>query len=296
MPRPSAQFAADPYIRQHRARSIICLPLTNRAQLVGALYLENNLTTHAFTPTRITVLKLIASQAAISLENTRLYRNLEQREAKIRRLVDANILGICLWSLEGAIVGANDAFLRMLQYGREDLVSGRVRWTDLTPSEWRERDERALAELNSTGTFQPFEKECFRKDGSRVPVLVGGALFQEGGNEGVAFVLDLSEQKRAEEALQQNQLYLAEGHRLAHMGSWAFNHTGFTYWSSELFQVHGLDPRHTPPTVKEYLALVHSEDRAFMKQSVAKMLNDHLAFDFTKRIVRPTERVVTYGV
>jgi PAS domain S-box-containing protein len=204
------QFAADPYIRQHRVRSILCLPLTNQARLIGALYLENNLTTRAFTPNRITVLKLIASQAAISLENTHLYRDLEQREAKIRRLVDANILGIYLWGLEGAIVGANEAFLRMVQYDREDLVSGRVRWTDLTPPEWRERDGRALAELNSSGTFQPFEKESFRKDGGRVPVLVGGALFQEGGNEGVAFVLDLSEQKRAEEELRRSEMELRQ--------------------------------------------------------------------------------------
>jgi PAS domain S-box-containing protein len=195
-------FSGDAYIAQRRARSILCLPLINQGKLIAILYLENNLTPHVFTPDRVTVLKVLASQAAISLENSRLYRDLADREGKIRRLVDANILGICLWSLEGAIVGANEAFLRMVQYGREDLVSGRVHWTDLTPAEWRERDERALAELNSTGTFQPFEKEYFRKDGSRVPVLIGGALFQEGGNEGVAFVLDLSEQKRAEDDLQ----------------------------------------------------------------------------------------------
>src|SRR5262249_13885632 len=149
-------------------------------------------------PDRVTVLKVLASQAAISLENSRLYRDLEDREGKIRRLVDANILGIFIWSLEGAIVGANEGFLRIVQYGREDLLSGRVRWTDLTPAEWRGRDERAVTELKGTGTVQPYEKEYFRKDGSRVPVLVGGALFQGGGNEGVAFVLDLTEQKRAE--------------------------------------------------------------------------------------------------
>ena len=173
--------------------------MINQAKLIGILYLENNLTPHVFTPDRVTVLKVLASQAAISLENSRLYRDLEDREGKIRRLVDANILGIFIWNFEGAIVGANEAFLRMLQYGREDLVSGRVRWTDLTPAEWRERDERAVAELKATGTFQPYEKEFFRKDGSRVPVLLGGALFEEVGNEGVAFVLDLTERKRAEE-------------------------------------------------------------------------------------------------
>jgi GAF domain-containing protein len=71
-----------------------CLPLINQAKLIAVLYLENNLTPHVFTPTRIAVLKLLASQAAISLENTRLYRGLEERETKIRRLVDANLCGI----------------------------------------------------------------------------------------------------------------------------------------------------------------------------------------------------------
>jgi PAS domain S-box-containing protein len=202
-------FSADPYIVERHARSALCLPLINQAKLIGVLYLENNLTPNVFTPDRVTVLKVLASQAAISLENTRLYRDLEDREAKIRRLVDANILGIFIWNLEGAIVEANEAFLRMVQYGREDLVSGRVRWTDVTPPEWRERDERAVAELKATATAHPYEKEFFHKDGSRVPVLIGGALFQEGGNEGVSFVLDLSEQKRAEAEIRalKDQLY-----------------------------------------------------------------------------------------
>jgi PAS domain S-box-containing protein len=126
-------------------------------------------------------------------------------EAKVRRLVEANVVGIVMWNLEGAITGANDAFLRMVQYDREDLASGRVRWTDLTPAEWRGHDQRAVADLQATGIFQPFEKEYFRKDGNRVPVLLGGALFEKGGNEGVAFVLDLSEQKRAEDALRRSE-------------------------------------------------------------------------------------------
>jgi PAS domain S-box-containing protein len=126
-------------------------------------------------------------------------------EAKIRRLVDANVIGIVIWTLEGTITDANEAFLQMIQYSREDLVSGRVRWMDLTPAEWCDTDERAIAELKTTGLFLPFEKEYIRKDGSNVPVLIGGALFEKGGNEGVAFVLDLSEQKRAQAALQQTQ-------------------------------------------------------------------------------------------
>jgi PAS domain S-box-containing protein len=131
-------------------------------------------------------------------------------EAKIRRLVEANVVGIVMWNLEGAITGANEGFLEMVQYTREDIASGGVRWTDLTPAEWRGCDERAVAELKATGSFQPFEKEYFRKDGSRVPVLLGGALFESSGNEGVAFVLDVTEQKRAQERLRASEGRLRE--------------------------------------------------------------------------------------
>jgi signal transduction histidine kinase len=102
----------------------------------------------------------------------------------------------------------------MVQYDRDDVASGSVRWTDLTPVEWRERDERALAEVRATGTVQPYEKEWFRKDGSRVPVLVAGALFEDSSREGVGFALDLSEQKQTEAERQRLRQELA---RLAHL-------------------------------------------------------------------------------
>jgi PAS domain S-box-containing protein len=138
-------------------------------------------------------------------ENVRLHSDVEERENKIRRLVDSNIIGIIIWELEGRILEANDAFLRMLGYDREDLTSGRVHRTTLTPPEWRDRDASTVAELKRIGTAQPFEKEYLRKDGSRVPVLIGGAMFEEGTSQGVGFVLDLTERKRAEEALRQSE-------------------------------------------------------------------------------------------
>jgi PAS domain S-box-containing protein len=191
-------FSADEYIDQKCARSVLCLPLVKQSKLIGVLYLENNLASRAFTPTRISVLELLASQAAISLENARLYNDLGEREARIRRLVDSNIIGIVIWDVHGRIIDANEAFFGMLGYSHEDLVSGRLRWRELTPAEWRDADDRAIAELRATGTTQPREKEYFRKDGSRVPVLVGRAIFEGRRDEGVAFVLDLTERKRAE--------------------------------------------------------------------------------------------------
>ena len=219
-------FAADTYLHQHQARSILCLPLINQSKIIGVLYLENSLASHVFTPARIAVLKLLASQAAISLENTRLYREGVEREAKIRRLVDANIIGIIIWGAEGQIIEANDAFLRMVGHDREELVAGRLRWTDLTPPEWRTRHEQVWTpELKTTGIIQPFEKEYFRKGGSRVSVLVGAAGFDETANEGVSFVLDLTERKRAEAEARESerryrevQMELAHANRLATMG------------------------------------------------------------------------------
>src|SRR5260370_35011544 len=91
------------------------------------------------------------------------YSGLREREAKIRHLVDANIIGIIIWNIDGQIIEANDAFLRMVGYDRDDLVSGRVNQTDLTPPQWRERDARTLAERKPGGTEQPLEKRNSRK-------------------------------------------------------------------------------------------------------------------------------------
>jgi PAS domain S-box-containing protein len=211
------QFSGDEYIRRHHARSILCLPLLKEASLVGVLYLENSLALHVFAD-RIVVLKLLASEAAISLENIRLYADLQDREAKIRRLVDSNIIGIFMWCADGRIIDANEAYLRIIGYDRGDLIAGRLNWRDLTPPEWREADDRQAAQLEAGGTAQPYEKEYFRKDGTRVPVLVGAAVFEGSSGEGVGFVLDLTDRKRAERAYTQVQMELAHANRVATMG------------------------------------------------------------------------------
>jgi PAS domain S-box-containing protein len=192
--------------------------LITQAALIGVLYLENNSASHVFVPTRIAVLKLIASVVAVALENNRLYADLEQREAKIRRLIDATIIGVFIWELDGRILEANDAFLRMVGYDREDLASGRLRWTDLTPPEWLDHDARAIEELKITATVRPYEKEYFRKDGSRVSVLIDAATFDEDVKEGVAFVLDLTDTRQSARRYREIEVELAHANRVATMG------------------------------------------------------------------------------
>jgi PAS domain S-box-containing protein len=178
-----------------------------------------------------------AYQTVESIENLKLQIDARERaeralrelanglEAKVRRLVDSNIIGIFIWNLDGRIIDANEAFLRIVGYGRDDLVSGRLRWRELTPAEYGDADERRVAELKATRTAQPYEKEYLHKNGSRVPVLIGSAMFEGGSDEGVAFVLDLTDRKRAELATREiEQRYslvqreLAHANRVATMG------------------------------------------------------------------------------
>jgi PAS domain S-box-containing protein len=283
-------FSTDPYVGRHRVRSLMCLPLSNHGKLIGVIYLENNSAAGVFAPPRVVVLKLLASQAAMSLENTRLYRDLAEREARIRGLIDANIVGIEMVDLDGRILEANDAFLRMVGYEREDLASGRLLWTDLTPSTWHDRDRQdVVAELQRSGRLQPFEWEYIRKDGSRVPVLSGAATF-EGESRAVGFVIDLTELKRAEQALRQSEGYLAEAQRLTHTGSWAYNHVlrKFTYYSDEQFRIHGLDPRRgSPPDLEEILALFHPQDRDRMLGLVERIIREKCEYIADYRIRLP---------
>src|SRR5258705_6920580 len=294
-------FSKDDHLARRQPKSVLCLPIMRRSALIGLLYLENGLATHAFTPARLTVLELLASQAAISLENALLYQelrrseayladaqrlshtgswawsvalremiyrsaesyrifgfdpaadapsiqgfrervhpedrarhaaafkdaikaktdfeidfrvvlpdgslnyahavgrpvldaggnvvelvgttvnvteqhharaaleraleDLREREVRIRRLVESNIIGVFFWDLAGGITEANDAFLRSVGYSRRDLLSGNVSWASMTPPEYHAADAQATEELRQSGTCQPFEKEFIRRDG-----------------------------------------------------------------------------------------------------------------------------------
>ena len=220
-------------------------------------------------------------------ERKRAEQALREREAKIRRLVEANIIGIFIWDFEGRVLEANEAFLRIVGYDHEDLVAGRIRWTDLTPPEWRDRDTRLIQEQRLTGALPPFEKEYFRKDGSRIPVLIGVATFEKGGNEGVAFVLDLTERKRGEERLRRSEAYLAEAQRLSHTGSAAYNETEILYWSDEASRIWGFDSLQGIPSREAVWQRIHPDDLDRVNEKIEHGLREKESFANEFRIILP---------
>ncbi|MFN6465546.1 MAG: PAS domain S-box protein [Nostoc sp. DedVER02] len=128
-----------------------------------------------------------------------------ESEERLRSFFKANIVGIIFGDVNGSITEANDEFLRIVGYSQADIKAGRLRWTDITLPEYQYLDELAIAEATAKGTCTPYEKECIRKDGSIVPVVVGYSLLGESRQKSVAFILDISDLKQAKKALSQSQ-------------------------------------------------------------------------------------------
>jgi PAS domain S-box-containing protein len=144
---------------------------------------------------------------------------LRESESRLRRLVDANIIGIIIADLDGRIIEANDAFLGIVGYTRADLLAGRVNWGALTPEEYGPVIEQALDDTRRHGRHEPFEAGYIRKDGSVVPALVGTAFLGGRQNLVVGFLLDLTDRKRAEREREQ----LLQREREAHAEAQAAN-------------------------------------------------------------------------
>jgi PAS domain S-box-containing protein len=212
-------FSADEYVASRHIRSALCLPLIKQAKLVGVLYLENKVAASVFTPARIAVLKLLASQAAISLENARLYGELTMSEERWRKLFESVPVGVNMVGLHRRYVAANPAFQRMTGYSEAELCS-------LTPVDITHEDDRAASEAIMAAQMagRPYvqhrEKRYMHKDGSAIWAEVDAFLAPVAGSApllaGVA--VDITERKRAEEALRAAQADLERMARLTTMG------------------------------------------------------------------------------
>src|SRR6202030_1863287 len=212
-----------------------------------------------------------------------LSRELQESKTRLEEAQRVAHVGHWEWDLETDVVVWSDETYRIFglipQERPMDLATVRA----MVPPEDREPLYRGVDEDLLAGVRPDAEFRIVRPNGEvrtvhsvtpkRWSSMPGDAKRDASGRPYKLFgtVQDITDRKRAEEALKQSQFYLSEGQRLAHMGSWAFNAAGFDYWSSELFHIHGLDPTGEPPTVEGFLNLVHAEDRDSMQQEIQKM-------------------------
>jgi PAS domain S-box-containing protein len=167
------------------------LPAATQPDEVGVL-------TRAFAQMAARVRELVGTLQQRVADLERSDAALRSGQARLRQMIDSNLAGIVFFDLEGHAIEANDAYLRIVGYDREDLREGRIHRELLTPPEYQEVTARAMAEVRALGACTPYEKEFVRKDGSRVPVLIGVAMAEPGSNQAVAFVLDRTASKQAE--------------------------------------------------------------------------------------------------
>ena len=233
-------------------------------------------------------------------------------EGKIRRLVDANIIGIIIGNLDGTITESNDAFLQMLGYDRDDVARRRLNWMDMAPAEWRKVNEEHAAEIKSTGVASTYEMQLFRKDGSQIPVLCGAAILDESRGQAAAFVVDLTERKRADEALRRSEerarveeslraaseVKLSRAHRslidaqrLSKAGSYIADlTTNEHHWSDELYRIYEFEPG-TKIDTDELRAMVHPEDRPSFETVLQHARTNGAGVDHNFRIVTRSGKV-----
>jgi PAS domain S-box-containing protein len=155
-----------------------------------------------------------AAELVLAIDVTHRLRaedGMRKSEERFRKLFESNTIGIVIADLNGRTLEANDAYLDMIGYGQEELQSGRLRWDQMTPAEYRERDHAAVEELRRTGAATPWEKELIRKDGSRVPILIGVAMLEASEASCIACIVDLSALRRLEEQFRQAQKMEAIG-------------------------------------------------------------------------------------
>jgi PAS domain S-box-containing protein len=297
-------FSEDEYIRRKHPRSVFCLPLIKQGILVGVLYLENNLAPGVFTSKQIAILELIASEAAIALEQAHLYAELSQEnserrkmekalrasEERWRKLFENSSAGIALITRDGRLFAANFAFQKMLGYTEQELH--RLTSLDLTIEEDRPADE-ALRAGAVAGQWRDYrvERRFRRKDGSVVWTDVSAVYVPVAESESgffAAVIVDISERKQAEEELRWSEAFLAHGQQISHTGSWRWQvAAGSLFWSEEHFRIFGYDPEADTSSYSLFMERIHPEDRGPFEELLNRAVRDKSDFENRYRIVLP---------
>src|SRR5712671_4822896 len=283
-------FSADAYVRQRRPRSVLCLPLVKQAKLVGTLYLENNLTPHAFTSGRIAVLELLASQAAISLENAALYSDLQRSEAFLADGQRMSHTGSFSWNVSSGEIYWSEETYKIFEYHRGVKLTLELVLQRIHPDD-RDLVQQAIDHATNEKTYFDIEHRLVMPDGSvkHLHAVARTSNTSSGNLEFVGAVTDVTAAKQAEESLRESKAYLAEAQRLSHTGSWAWapGTRELRYCSEECYRVLGFDPQGGQPRFKTFFQRIHPDDQAKARATAETAGREKAEFELDYRIVHP---------
>ena len=225
-------------------------------------------------------------------DRKRVQTALRESEARFRRLFESNLIGVAFWNVDGWITDANEAYLKLAGYTAEEFATlGKISWKALTPLEYQYLDEQAIAEAIATGVSNVYEKEYIRKDGTRVPIVLGMALLHDSHHDGVAFVLDLSERKQIEQSLKVNRERLELVLQASDLGLW-YCDLPFDKleWNDKCKEHFGLSPD-TEVTIDLFYQGLHPDDRERTQIAIQQSIEQHKGYDIDYRTVAPDGQV-----
>jgi two-component system cell cycle sensor histidine kinase/response regulator CckA len=217
--RPVADLIIPPSLRESYRQGLARYDTTGEAEILGH-WIEFSAMRQDGTefPAELAITRINQGGASFFTghlrdltEQRRVQQDVLKSEERFRKLFESNTIGIVIADLSGKTLEANDAYLDMLGYTREEMLAGEIGWDRLTPPEYRDRDQAAMAELQRTGAATPWEKEMLRKDGSRLPILIGVAMLKASEASCIAYIVDLTERQRLEHQFRQAQKMEAVG-------------------------------------------------------------------------------------
>jgi PAS domain S-box-containing protein len=290
----ASPHSSDPYFRRTRCRSVLCLPLMKQKRCLGVLYLENGLSSHIFTPERVSVLQLVASQAAISIENAALFSNLRETQEQARRVNEElqrsfDMIPALAWraAADGTMEAANKRWVDYTGVS-QDQTRSRTWLREFHPADMEKVREK-WRHLSSFRTSGEFEARMRRFDGEFRSFLVrvtptvdadGNVLNWHGTHT------DIDDLKQAQDSLRKSEAALAEGQRISHTGSWAWSSASdMVSWSEECARIFGCNEEQRQVPYALVAERIHPEDRTHVEAQRAKATGDREDYSVEHRIV-----------